>query len=295
MMPAYSVLITGLISISSASVLIRLAEAPIVIIAASRLTIAALIVGPPSLGIYRKDLLKLSWPFFMTCVVAGAFLAFHFLFWIASLNLTSVLSSVVFVTSHPNLIAFWGPVFIRRETFSWRVCIYALLAVLGAAILTIGDAAGLGQALFGDMLAFLGAVMMSGYLLIGRRLTKHIPLPLYLTIVYSSASIILIGLVVTLDVPVFGYTNNTYLYLLSIAIFPQVIGHSLINWALRRWSAIFVSVTIVSEPVIASLLAAVFLGEVPSLIAVFGGIIILTAIYLTGAFETRNQRKHFLE
>ncbi|MQG21052.1 MAG: DMT family transporter [SAR202 cluster bacterium] len=294
-MPAYSVLITGLISISSASVLIRLAEAPIVIIAASRLTIAALIVGPPSLGIYRKDLPKLSWPFFMTCVVAGAFLAFHFLFWIASLNLTSVLSSAVFVTSHPILIAFLGPVFIRRETFSWRVCIYALLAVLGAAILTIGDAAKLGQALFGDMLAFLGAVMMSGYLLVGRRLTKHIPLPLYLTIVYSSASIILIGLVVTLDAPVFGYTNNTYLYLLSIAIFPQVIGHSLINWALRRWSAIFVSVTIVSEPVIASILAAVFLGEVPSLIAVFGGIIILTAIYLTGAFETRNQRKHFLE
>ena len=290
-MRAYFVLIAGLVSISFASVFIRLADAPSVIIAASRLTIAALILGPPSLGIYRTDLYKLPWPSIDACVVAGAFLAFHFLFWIASLSLTSVLSSVVFVTSHPILIAFLGPVFIRRESFSWRMCIYALIAVLGAAILMIGDAARLERALFGDLLAFLGAVMMSGYLLIGRRLKDQIRLPLYLTLVYSSASIILIGLVVTLEVPVFGYTNNTYLYLLLIAIFPQLIGHSSMNWALRRWSAIFVSVTIVAEPVIASILAAVFLGEIPSLLAVFGGIIILTAIYLTGAFETRNQHK----
>ena len=100
--------------ISSASILIKLANAPVLIIAAYRLGIAALVLAPLALTLRRSHLIALSGRDWLHAAIAGSFLGLHFIAWIASLEYTSVASSVVLVTINPIFVGL-GMVIIFRE------------------------------------------------------------------------------------------------------------------------------------------------------------------------------------
>jgi drug/metabolite transporter (DMT)-like permease len=169
------------------------------------------------------------------------------------------------------------------------------LALLGGLIVGLGDSCTLtdsrltcpplsdllaGSAFWGNFLALLGALTVAGYLMIGRNLRARISLIPYIFIVYGIASLALLGYVTIAKQSLLGYPQLTYLWMLCLALIPQLIGHSTYNWALRYMPASLVSITTLGEPIGSAILAFFILSESPTALTLFGGMFILMGIYL---------------
>jgi len=283
-MKAALVLFMGVVAVSSASIFIRLAEAPPLIIAAYRLSLASLVIGPAALIRSGKELRALSQRDLFYLVIAGVFLALHFALWIASLGHTTVASSVILVSTSPLFVGLLSHLFgVDRVNKGMAGGIF--LSLVGSVAIGYGDFALGGGALWGDILALGGAVMVTGYLLAGRRLRQRISLLPYLSLTYSMAAAVTLVFCLLTGQRFTGYSSTTYLMFILLALVPQVIGHSAFNWALGYLSAPFVSVTILGEPVGATILAYLILNEVPTLLKMIGGAMILLGIYLASRRE----------
>lgn len=272
--------------ISSASILIKLAAAPVLIIAAYRLGIAALVLAPVTLAVRREHLRALSRRDWLIGAVAGSFLGLHFIAWIASLEYTSVASSVVLVTINPIFVGL-GMVVIFRERLHPLLVWGIALSVTGGILIGYSDFQVEGQALLGDLLALLGAVFHSGYLLLGQRLRRRLDLLPYITLVYGMAALLVLAAALVTQQSFTGYAPGTYLVMVLLALGPQLLGHTAYNWTLRYVSAAVVAVAILGEPVGASILAYFILDESLTLLQLGGGALVLIGIYLA----LRTQRR----
>jgi len=281
----YLGLAIGIVAVSFASIFIRLAEAPSLVIAASRLTIASLILAPVALVRGREDLRVLTRGDLQLALLSGLFLGLHFATWISSLEYTSVASSVVFVSTSPMFVGLASH-FLLKERVSRPMFAGIAVSVLGGMIVGYGDF-GLGASeLFGDFLALAGAVAVSGYLLVGRRLRPHLSLLSYIFMVYTTAAVFLIVLCLAMGHSFSGYPQQTYLMFVLLAAVPQIIGHSSYNWALKYLPATFVGVGTLGEPVGSSILAYFILRETPTLVKIGGGVLILAGIYVSSRAES---------
>jgi drug/metabolite transporter (DMT)-like permease len=282
------VLPVGVVAISFASILIKLCDAPPLIIAAYRLTLATVILFLWTIPRRRhwEGLRFLPLRDVLASLLAGLFLCFHFAFWITSLRYTSVASSVIFVTTNPIFIGLLS-LFLFREALSAALLGSILLAVGGGILIGWGDWSKGVPSLTGDLLALLGALMASGYLLMGRRVRQRMDLALYITIVYATASFALILLAWASGQPFFAYPLRTYFLLFLIALVPQLIGHTCLNWALKFFSATLVAVFILGEPIGATTLAYLLLGEPLSGTLVGGGVLVLLGIYFASCEERK--------
>jgi len=281
----YLVISVGIVAVSFASIFIRLAEAPSLVIAAYRLTIASLILAPAALIKARDELRALTQADLRLAILSGLFLGLHFATWISSLEYTSVASSVVFVDTSPIFVGLASH-FLLKEKVSRKMFVGIAIAVLGGMIIGYGDF-GLGtRELFGDFLAIMGAVTVSGYLLVGRRLRSKLSLLSYVFLVYSTAAVFLIVLCLVARYSFAGYPRQTYLMFLLLAVVPQIIGHSSYNWALKYLPATFVGVGTLGEPVGSTILAYFILNEVPTLTKIGGGGLILAGIYVSSRTES---------
>jgi drug/metabolite transporter (DMT)-like permease len=144
-----------------------------------------------------------------------------------------------------------------------------------------------GQAFLGDILAVCGAIAGAGYLLIGRKLRASMSLVSYISVVYGMAAIVLIIIMFAAGLKPFGYSPQSYVWLILLAIIPQLIGHSTFNWALAYLSAAFVSITLLGEPIGSTILAYFILQEKPTPMKLIGGGLILVGIYLASRSETK--------
>jgi drug/metabolite transporter (DMT)-like permease len=294
--PPLLVILFGIFAVSTASIFIRFAqqEAPSLVIAASRLTLAAFLLAPFAIIRHRKELARLQRKQLLLALLSGFFLALHFASWISSLEYTSVASSVVFVSTSPLWVAIMSP-FILKEPLSRWIVMGLTLTLMGSAVVGISDvctwsSAGMvcppfnqfvrGQAFFGDILALIGAIMGAGYILIGRQLRAKISLTSYIFLVYGMAAIVLIFIMLLAGQSPFGFSLKTYSLFLLLAIVPQLLGHSSFNWALGYLSAAYVSITLLGEPIGSTILAYFILQEKPGGIKIIGAILILLGIVL---------------
>lgn len=288
----YLVLAIGILAVSSAAIIIFYARAegvPAVSIAALRLTFASLALAPWVVTRAPREWRQLSRRDFALAIVAGVLLAFHFASWISSLDYTSVMSSVVFVSTNPLFVGL-ASVLILRESLKRGTIIGIIVACIGGALIGLTDLGSAGaESLFGDALALIGAVTVSGYLLIGRRLRKQLSLIAYIGLVYSTAAIVLLAMAIAMGANLFGYSLAGYLLIALLAAGPQLIGHTSYNWALKYVSATFVTVTLLSEPIGATLIAVPALGQIPSPIKIIGGALILIGIFFAARAETEDR------
>ncbi len=288
--PPHLVLGIGILAVSMASIFIRFAqrEAPSLVIAAFRLTLATLLILPVALTRYRHEIAQITRRDLFWMALAGVFLALHFAAWITSLEYTTVASSVVLVSLSPVFVAIAAPLFLR-EAISPRALLGIVIALAGSGVVGLSDActwpplrctlAGGGRLpALGNLLALLGAIMVAGYFLIGRRVRGRFSLPVYIAGVYGSAAGISLLIVAGAGLPLLGYRPETYLWMALIAIFPQLIGHSSFNWALRYLPTAVVTVTTLGEPIGSTILAYAILRETPTWIKLLGGGFILTGI-----------------
>ena len=293
--PAYSrliiVLICGIFAVSTASILIRFAldaGVPALVVAAYRLTFATLILTPIVLRGHTAELRGLTRRDWLWTSLSGMFLALHFATWISSLDYTTVTSSVVLVTTGPIWVALasW---LIFREKLTLPIVLGLIVAVCGGMLVGLSDSAGLGLSgtqLWGDFLALAGAWFVAGYLLIGRQLRHRMSLLTYIYLVYGMAALMLIALALLSGASFTQlpsgepYPISVFVWLLLLAILPQLVGHSSYNYALRFLPTTYVAIVALAEPIGASLLALVVLHEVPRPLTIVGAIVILIGIGL---------------
>jgi drug/metabolite transporter (DMT)-like permease len=293
-------LFTAILAVSTASIFIRFAqaEAPSLVIAALRLTFATLLLAPLALTRHRDELKRLTRSKILLGVFSGLFLAAHFATWISSLEYTTVASSVVFVSTGPLWVALLSPLLLN-ERLTRAAVIGLVIAIIGGMMIGLADACtwdgGLrcpsinqilqGRAMWGNFLALIGAWTVSGYLIIGRKLRAKMSLIPYIFLVYGISAITLIVTMIVAGQSPFGYPTATYGWIFLLAVFPQLIGHSTYNWALRYLPAAFVAVTTLGEPIGSAILAFFLLQETPAPVVITGGVLILFGIYLASKSE----------
>src|SRR5690625_477291 len=285
----YIAVIIGVLSVSTSAVFVKLAnEAPAAIIANYRLLLAVIIMAPIIFIKHRHEFTYIKKKDWIYSSLAGVFLAFHFILWFESLNYTSVASSVVLVTLQP-IFAFIGTYLFFKERFSAGAIISMLIALIGSFIISWGDFQLGTSELFGDMLALLGAIMITVYFLFGQTVRKRISLMPYTFIVYGISSVTLIIYNVILHNDFVGYPTDHWWIFIALAIIPTFFGHTLFNWALRWVSTATISMGIVFEPVGASILAYFILGEkiIPS--QWLGGTIVISGLFLFIMSTTRKR------
>lgn len=296
-------IIIAILAVSTSSIFIRLAqrEAPSLVIAALRLTFASLILAPVALTRHRDELKKLTRSDLLLGLLSGVFLAVHFATWISSLEFTSIASSVVLVSTGPLWVALLSPIFLK-ESLTKSVLIGMLLALLGGTIIGLSDSCQIdnglvcppfsefvqGKAFLGNFLALAGAWAVAGYLMIGRKLRAGMSLIPYIFVVYGIAAIVLLGIMFTARQSPVGFSPMIYIWILLLALVPQLIGHSTYNWALRYLPAALVSITTLGEPIGSAILAYFILSEAPTLLTIFGGVLILAGIYVSSRVERKD-------
>jgi drug/metabolite transporter (DMT)-like permease len=281
----------GVLTASTAAVLIRLAqaEAHSLTIAAWRLTLASIVLTPIVLVTRHAELRTLTRREWASLLVSGVLLAVHFATWISSLAYTSVTASVVLVSTSP-LFAGLASHLLLRERLS-RGMTTALAATLaGSALIGLGDWENGAHRLWGDALALAGAIAVAGYFFIGRRARARLSLLAYVFPVYMTAAVALMALTLASGTSPVPRKPQTWLWLLLLALGPQIIGHSALNWALRYVSATYVTIATLAEPIGATLLAWWLLQEKPSQWAAIGGTLILIGITVASRAERPSGR-----
>lgn len=294
-------IIVAIFAISTASIFIRFAqrEAPSIVIAAYRLGLATAVLAPIALWKYRPEILSLSKKQLGLILLSGTFLAFHFVSWITSLEYTSVASSVVLVTTAPLWVAVFSPLFLK-EKISKAVAMGLIMALAGGVVVGLSNACMVSQhgltcpsfssfidsrSSYGDLLALIGALCSASYLMIGRSVRSTLSLVPYTTLVYGTSAIILIVLAVITGERFTGYSGDIYIWLVALALIPQILGHSIFNWALKYLSAAYVSIALLGEPVGTVILAYFLLRESPTVLELAGGSLILLGIYFASRAE----------
>ncbi len=222
-------------------------------------------------------------------IISGIALAAHFATWITSLYYTSVASSVVLVSSSPIFVAL-GARFILREPTRPQLFIGLVIALMGATLISLADASSGRNSLWGDMLAVAGAIAVSVYFLAGRILRRQLDTTAYVAMSYSTAALVLLFSALLLQAPLTGFSHQIFGLFILIALIPQVIGHTSFNWALKHLSAPAVAVTTLGEPIGASILAYLLLGEKISGWAVAGGVTTLIGVGIVLLSESRRDR-----
>lgn len=272
-------MVLSIAAVSTASIMIRVSHAPPLAIAAYRMIFSTLMLLPwfiQSKG--ARKVAETGKTGILKLAAVGLVLAVHFASWITSINMTSVASSVVFVHIDPVFVALVSH-FLLGERITTRTALGIAVALAGATLIALGDF-GLELNLLGDALALIGGLMLGIYILAGRQLRQNLDLVSYVTPVYATSALVLVAASLFYGVPLAGYAPREYVIFFAIALVPMIFGHTVYNWALRYVTAPVVSISLLGEPVGASILAYLILSEVPGTKVILGGIITLVGILI---------------
>ncbi|WP_264741186.1 DMT family transporter [Cytobacillus firmus] len=286
----YVALAIGVISVSTSAILVKVSSAPSGVIAFYRLLFSVLFMLPVFLIKYVPELRLITRRDWIYSIIAGVFLAFHFILWFESLNYTSVASSTVLVTLQP-LFAFAGTYFFFKEKFTWKAILSGFLAIAGSVIISWGDFQISGTALFGDILAIIACALVTAYLMFGQTVRKRLSLVTYTFVVYSISTITLLFYVLIVEEPLLPYGTSDWVYFILLALVPTLLGHTLFNWSIKWLSTSTISMAILFEPVGAAVLAYYLLHESILWTQVLGGTIVIGGITLFLLDERRFRMK----
>jgi drug/metabolite transporter (DMT)-like permease len=288
---------------ATSSILVRMAQgegAPSIAIATWRLIFASVILLPLAWTRRPGELRALQPRDILLGGAAGIFLGIHLAAWIYSLEFTSVASSAALVSTTPLWIAlivffFYGDRLSRFTVIGLSVALIGgvlvafsdggVLAIEAGSLLfnwqkLIAPAGKADTALFGDMLALVGALMATAYLLVGRHLRQKLSTLTYVWLVYTAAMVAMLGFSLVSGPSLGGYTRLAYLWIFLLAVGPQLIGHTSFNWSLAHLSTTFVALAILGEPAGSAILAYFLLGETFAFIQLVGFVLLLIGIGL---------------
>ena len=235
---------------------------------------------------------------------SGLALALHFGSWVASLDSTSLTHSLLFVTAHPIIIIV-GMAILSLFVIGFRSptrleILGACIGFFGAAVTLLDQGSQQGDhtvTLWGDTLAFMGAVFVVGYLVSGRILRKWMPIFLYAFPVTLIGALLLIPASYAVEddfsaFGVFGWTSLDYFpWFLALALIAGLLGHTGLNTCLRYISPLVISTSVTLEPILGSFIGWAFFGSgVPGKWTWVGGPILVIGVMLViyGGFKVEH-------
>ena len=265
----------AVLAISWGSILVRLCDAPPLSIAFYRMALAAALLAPFALR--RLHFSSIPSSVLGRIVLAGAFLAVHFGAWIWSLDLTSIGSSVVLVSTQPLFSALISG-FALGERAPAKVYVGILIALTGTLLISGADWGISLERLLGDALAVVAAAAGAGCFVVGRSVRSHIPFVAYFFLLCATAAALLAVAALAARQPLTGFPVRDYLCLAALAILPTLVGHGCLNWAVRHLRVYIVNLAAFGEPILATIYAWILFREpiTPSLLA--GGTMIASGI-----------------
>jgi len=284
---AWAGLVLAVLGVSGTSTFMKLAGTDPLVTAFWRLALSTLLLLPlqswrrcnsltrngtvPKCNSLRRNGTVLKWT-----ILAGAFLAVHFALWVTSLSMTSVLSSLVFVTMSPLFVAVLDLVLFRERT---SPLLWVAVGVVTAGGVFIGIRSGTGANL-GNLLALGGALAASLYLIVGRRASREMDPVSYNVGVFGWAAVLTGVVCVVAGRPLLPLSGTSFLWLAMTAVLGQTVGHGLINASLKSFQPQFVALMLLWEPILGSLLAFLVLGDRPGPAELVGGVVILAGLAL---------------
>jgi drug/metabolite transporter (DMT)-like permease len=281
----YWVLAFSLIGISFAGPLVRLSNADPVAIAVWRLGFSLLIVGVflVATGEWRAWK-RINSSELALAAAGGVSLALHFWAWNASIHLTTIAASVTLVNLQPAVVATISAI-VLREAPSRRQILGIAVAIAGAFIVAAPDLRGGvspagNQPLLGNLLAISAAVTAAVYYTIGRRLRGSLGIWAYVGIVYFAAFVTLIAIALSRGAVLAPQPPREIAIFAGLAVGPMLLGHTGMNWALKYLPAYVVNLTVLGEPVGATLLGALIpaIRQIPTANTIVGGAIVLAGV-----------------
>ena len=207
----------------------------------------------------------------------GLITALHFLFYIASLEFTTIAHSLTIVYTAPIFVAICSWYFLG-EVLTRRKWLGTLIVVIGVAILAGLEPQITPRMLWGDLLALGSAITFGFYSVAGRSQRQRYQLFAYAGSIYLLAGLWMLPVAFLFLRPA-GYTGVAISSLLGLALFPMVIGHTLYNAALRKTDATLVNLIATQEITVGILLGIILLSEVPSPASLVGVLVTLVGIF----------------
>ncbi len=277
-------LVLGLATFASAPIVVRLAGADADPVAITTVrTLAAALALLPFWWFHRsgrhstppeaRNTWAWSW-------LAGLFLAAHFTLWVASLGLTSVASASVLVTSHPVLLILIESVLLRMR-FQRLTWVGVLIAFSGSVMLALTDqtpASTYSDPALGNLLAITAAMMFVGYILISQNIRRYHTWLDYVGRVYFTTAVFTALFFWIGGGSLDAFTPGVIASGLALAVGAQLVGHGVLNYAVKFIRPTLLSTLILAEPVFATLLAVVFFHEIPAVASLAAMALIMAGI-----------------
>jgi drug/metabolite transporter (DMT)-like permease len=277
--PLFFMLI-GVSAVSFSAIIIKWSQAPAAVLGLYRLLFAFFLLSPILLTKKaRAQLRGLSLRAWGLVALSGVCLAFHFIFWIGSLKYTTVASSTILITLQPIFVMVLALLTLGERT-TWQAWAGAGVAIAGSALIGWGDFQISGTALWGDLLSLLGTFVVSGYMIIGQYLRGSMNSMIYSILVFMFSILMMFLYCLWEGYSLVGYSRQEWYLFVLLAVVPTLFGHTLFNWLLKYVNAATISMGILGEPIGASLLAWLLLGESLLPAQWIGSAIILSGIWL---------------
>lgn len=279
-------IVIGVIGISLSSILVKYSAATSSVTAAWRLMWTVLLMTPVVLGNrqIRKELIAVDGKQILLSCFSGFFLAIHFALWFESLQHTSVASSTTIVCTEVIWVSL-GYFFFLKGKLTAKAMASIVVTLGGSVLIALSDSASGEAHFYGDVLSLLAAIAVAAYTLLGRIVREKVSTTVYTYVVYVSCASVLLLLCLFQGERLFGYGVSVVLVGLLLALFSTILGHSIFSWCLKYFSPSFVSASKLCEPVVAAILAAFLFAEMPSVMQIAGGVLILGGVYYYSIVE----------
>lgn len=269
------IVLLGVLGVSLSAILVRLSEAPSLVLVFYRMLFSTVALFPWSIAVCRDEWSRISKQELLLSLLSGIFLGIHFICYFTALRYTSIASAVVLVDTEVFFVALASPILLKRRV-SLPCWIGILFTFLGSVVIATSSAGSGG--LIGNILALLGALCMAVYTLIGTAVRRTRSTTLYTALVYFAGTITVGLLLVFTETPLTGYSSTDYLCALGLCLFCTLLGHSIFSWGLKYESPAYISTVKLLEPVFATLLGICFFQEFPSFSVILGGIVVIAGI-----------------
>ena len=286
----FIMIVIGVIGISLSSIFVKYSPAPSSVTAAWRLLWTVLLLSPVVLGKQelRREMFRTTPADFLLSSLSGLFLAIHFALWFESLKHTSVASSTSIVCTEVIWVSLGFYLFLKGK-ISKKALFAIAVTLFGSVLIAFADSSS-NSHLYGDILALLAAIAVAAYMLIGRVLREKLCTSVYTYIVYWACEIALLILCAAQQSSLFAFGIAPVIVGFLLAVFSTILGHSIFSWCLKYFSPSFVSASKLCEPVVAAILAGFLFLEIPKLLQVLGGILIIGGVLYYSRIEKAEQK-----
>jgi drug/metabolite transporter (DMT)-like permease len=286
----YVSLSLGIICLSFSPLFTHWADAPGIVTSFYRMLIAVLVLAPfitkifPSTDFEASS--SLNWHQILIPVLAGMFSGVDHALWGTALKETSVANATLLNYISPLWVSLIA-ILVLKERYKAYYWLGLVLVLAGSiSVLNIFNTT-LTFNFRGEGFAVISSFFYAGYFLLTQKGRTFYTTLQQLFISLLSCCITLGVIIILFRLPIFGFSQTTYLIFLLSALFSQLLGYFSLTHSLGKIPASIVSPSLSLQPVITALLAVPFASQALAGHQILGGLLVLVGIITINKSEIK--------